>query len=188
MNLFRFGASLLAVSMLSACSSTPDTLENLSNKLVVELSPVSFWDGKIFPPSGFCQLMGGLGQTPTFVVKHAPKGTNAILIEIDNLSIDGLDSKGGLGTYGYVYKAELGEEVTLLPIPGGVSDLEAPAFLEKSHRVPERKPAAYMPPCPKYNFSQNISATIKAVKRVGTFENQKTYVLDSIVIPLGVLD
>lgn len=191
MNLFRLGASVLAILAVSACttvSDDEDTDTTRQDEFIVELSPTSFWDGETFPPAGFCTLKGGLGRTPAFVIKHAPVGTNAILVEIDNLSIDGLDVGGGLGTYGYVYLGNNDEEVVLLPIQGNRSDLPHPAFLEKSHRMPNTKPAAYLPPCPMYNFKQEIQATLKAVKRTGTFENQKTEVLDTVTIPLGVLD
>jgi len=193
--------SLVMLPLLAACALSSD--EEVNEQTVasdeqqqaaevknfdIVLPEGSAWDGKVFPSAGSCTIFGGLAMTPTFVVKHAPKGTNVILLEFNNLSIKGLDTKGGLGTVGYVYKAPAdGSEVVLRPVPGGKVDIPRPAFLEKNHRVEGVAPAAYFAPCLRRELDQEISVTAKAVRRTGNVYQQYTEVLDEVVIPLGVL-
>ena len=198
------GLSLVMIPLLAACAGEDITDdENVNNEQVVVeeqsadtakssfdvvLADDSYWDGETFPSVGSCAVLGGLALTPTFVIKKAPKGTNVILAEFNNLSIKGLDKKGGLGTVGYVYKpSDDGSEVILRPVPGGKVDLPRPAFLEKNHRIEGVAPAAYFAPCRKRNMDQEISVTLKAAKRSGSVYQQYTEVLEEVVIPLGTL-
>ncbi len=193
--------AFVMLPLLAACHTNNDTYysdENTytyqeedyvpaSDRLEVELAS-PYWDGKTFPATGTCASLGGLALTPPMVIKNAPYGTNVILLEFNNLSVKGLDTKGGLGTVGYVYKAPKdGSEVVLRSIEGGKVELPRPAFLEKSHRVEGARPAAYYAPCLKRSMDQEISVTVKAVRRTGNVYKQYTDVLDEVTIPLGVL-
>jgi hypothetical protein len=191
MKLSHFALSFIMLPLLASCASSSEKAEKetvVPKTFDVVLPADSYWNGKIFPPAGSCTTFGGLAKTPTFVVKKAPEGTNVILIEFNNLSVKGLDKDGGLGTIGYVYKAPAdGSEVVLRSVPGGKVNLPRPAFLEKNHKVEGALPAAYFAPCLKRELDQEISATVKAVKRTGNVYKQHTEVLDEVVIPLGTL-
>lgn len=133
------------------------------------------WNGEIIPAKQLCRYWGGQGGTPALYVTDIPSETNLIIMEINNLDEPALAERGGLGSIGFYHNGE--PTAVLLPIPGETHSLPSFAFKEKASRVNSAKPYPYTPPCIKKN--QLYAVTIKAVKRTGSFDKQKT-------IPLGI--
>lgn len=149
------------------------------------LSPNSNWDGVSFFKKAICSADGGNATSPNIIVENIPYGTNAVLVEFNNLSKKGLDKDGGLGTIGY-YIPEDSSNFELLPIRGESTALPSYAFIEKSHRIKNKKPAGYLPPC-KYWAGDEIGATIKAIKRTGAYPEEETQILATTKLYFGVV-
>ncbi|MBP3403914.1 MAG: hypothetical protein J6L82_08395 [Alphaproteobacteria bacterium] len=152
---------------------------------VAELS-VSFmeptdWNGKIFPANQGCRFQGGQGSTPALYVSRIPEQTNLLILEINNLDVPELAQNGGNGSIGFYHNGE--STAVLLPVPGESYSLPSFAFKEKASRVNAAKPYPYMPPCLEKH--QRYTATVKAVKRTGSFDKQQTDVLGIGEIDLG---
>ena len=139
------------------------------------------WNGKIIPASQGCRFQGGQGSTPALYISHIPAQTNLLIMEINNLDVPSLASDGGNGSIGFYHNGE--STAVLLPIPGESYSLPSFAFKEKASRVNPAKPYPYMPPCLEKH--QRYSITIKAVRRTGSFDKQKTDLLGIGHISLG---
>ncbi len=140
------------------------------------------WNGKFVPASQGCRFQGGQGSTPALYVSGIPQQANLLILEIDNLDIPSLSENGGLGSIGFYHNGE--SAAVLLPVPGESYSLPNFAFKEKANRVNPAKPYPYMPPC--IEKKQRYMATIKAVKRTGSFDKQKTELLGIGEIYLGI--
>ena len=157
---------LCCIAFLTACQpAEPVTDEpyEISDGLFVELQKIGGWDGKTIPGSQICQRDGGLGESPPLVIYEVPKGTNAIIVEYNDLDDLKLARDGGMGTVGYPY-FETGDQTAVLrPVPMG--ELLPPyAFKERNHRFDGGRRGAYMAPCSR-GAGHRYQATVKAVKR-----------------------
>ena len=179
----------LALSALCGCAEYPEYPD--ADTLSVEFVQPSVWGtgswfSVHFPASQLCQAEGGQGKTPTLYVSGIPDEANLILLEINDVSDPALAHNGGLGTIGF-YHNENEETQVLLPVSGGVSVFPEKerlyAFKEKTNRVNESKGFAYYPPCKQRGGK--YYATVKAVRRTGAFDTQKTEILAVGSIYLG---
>lgn len=150
-------------------------------KLSVSFIEPTDWNGKIFPANQGCRFQGGGGSTPALYVSHIPEQTNLLILEINNLDEPALAQNGGNGSIGFYHNGE--STAVLLPVPGESYTLPSFAFKEKASRVNAAKPYPYMPPC--LEKQQRYEATVKAVKRTGSFDKQKTDILGTGRISLG---
>lgn len=149
-------------------------------RLSVSFMEPTDWNGKIFPANQGCRFQGGQGSTPALYVAHIPEQTNLLIMEINNLDVPEL-AEGGNGSVGFYHNGE--STAVLLPVPGESYSLPSFAFKEKASRVNAAKPYPYMPPCLEKH--QRYTATVKAVKRTGSFDKQKTDILGIGEIDLG---
>lgn len=169
--------------LLTACASAeyPD-----AGSLSVSFIKPSEWGRGVFespfPPSMLCKAEGGVGKTPALYVDNIPENANLLILEINNLTNPALAYDGGMGSVGF-YHEQGQTDATLLPVSGETFRLPKYAFLEKPNRVNVNKPYAYMPPCTVKGGE--YSATIKAVRRTGSFDKQRTDVLAVGTIYLG---
>ncbi len=175
----RLFLAALAVNVLSAC--TTGTFYGGVQELSVSFIEPSEWDGETFPAVQMCSGIGGAGSTPALFVGNIPPETNVIILEMNNLSNPALASGGGLGSVGFYHDGS--ETATLLPVPGETGDLPSFAFEEKVNRVNPSKPYAYLPPC--YKSNSTYQATVKALKRTGSFDKQRSILLGEGRIGLG---
>lgn len=169
----------LTAGLLSAC--TTGIFYNGVRELSVSFIQPSEWDGEVFPAVQMCSGVGGAGSTPALFVANIPPETNVIILEINNLSNPALAVDGGLGSIGFYHDGS--ETATLLPVPGETGDLPSFAFEEKVNRANPAKPYAYLPPCFKTNST--YQATVKALKRTGSFDKQRSVLLGEGRIRLG---
>lgn len=150
-------------------------------RLSVSFMEPTEWNGKIIPATQGCRFQGGQGSTPALYVSRIPEQTNLLIMEINNLDVPELAENGGNGSIGFYHNGE--STAVLLSVPGESYSLPSFAFKEKSSRVNSAKPYPYMPPCLEKH--QRYSITIKAVRRTGSFDKQKTDVLGTGRIDLG---
>ncbi len=172
--------------VLSSCSHSGDRYDSVfydpeTSLLEVEFMPPTEWNGKIIPAHQGCQMLGGKGSTPPLYISKIPPETNLLILEIDNLDVLPLSRDGGHGSIGFYHNGE--PTAVLLPVPGETYTLPTFAFKEKSSKYNRAKPYPYMPPCQEHN--NMFSATVKAVKRTGSFDKQKTDILAVGKIQLG---
>lgn len=171
---------LFCLFLMAGCAYNPDYID--VRELSVRFIKPTDWDGKRIPLTQICQAEGGRGSTPPLYVDNIPPETNVIILEINNTSNVALSTDGGQGSVGFYHDGS--ESATLIPVPGEAYILPSFAFEERASRVNPARPFAYMPPCfPRKN---KYSATVKAVKRTGSFDKQKTVVLGEGLIELGV--
>ncbi len=172
--------------LLAACSSFESYEYRNADALYVSFIKPSEWGRGVFespfPPSMLCKSEGGVGKTPALYVENIPENANLLIMEINNLTNPALAYDGGMGSIGFYHEQGQGE-ATLLPVSGETFRLPKYAFLEKPNRVNVNKPYAYMPPCTVKGGE--YSATIKAVRRTGSFDKQRTDVLAIGTIYLG---
>lgn len=168
-----------ALIFLSSCASAPEYrgVQTLSVKF---LQPTN-WDGSTVPSSQSCRSEGGRGSTPPLYVTGIPPETNLIILEINNLDIPELSENGGYGSIGFYHSGE--QSAMLMPVPGETYSLPNFAFEEKASRVNPSRPWPYTPPCIAKDY--NYSAKVKAVRRTGSFDKQKTQLLGVGEIALG---
>ncbi len=181
-----FSSMLFAIVVaVSSCSGTKNGEVKNEPVLPFEAALVldEYWNGKDFPSRHSCAKEGGDAKSPTFKVENIPAGTNVLLVEFNDAANPALAYGGGLGTVGYYHKSG-SPEALLLPVRGGFVNLNDYAFLEKSHRVKNISPAAYVPLCRDEN-PHAVEAVVKAVRRTGTFENSQTEVLAETVVIIG---
>lgn len=166
---------LAAVVTLSACSDNI-SVRNLS---VSFIEPTN-WGSKNFPSAQICRQEGGRGTTPPLAVRGIPEEANLLILEISDVDDPALQD-GGLGKLGF-YHTEGASRATLLPVPGETFVLppyvfEEKASLSSTHKWP------YMPPCRVRDHVYR--AVVKAVRRTGSFDKQKTDVYGIGDISLG---
>lgn len=168
----------LSLTALSGCALFDD--EYVYPLSVNFLQPTE-WNGSVIPPHQSCRMDGGKGSTPPLYVTGIPKKANLLIMEINDLDDPALSENGGQGSIGFYHNGE--SFATLLPVEGEDNILPHFAFKEKSSRVNPAKPFPYMPPC--IEKRHRYSATIKAVKRTGSFDQQKTVLVGIGEIRLG---
>ena len=166
----------LPLFVLTGCVSD-DFVSDLS---VSFLEPTK-WNGRLVPPRQSCGLDGGIGSTPPLFVSSIPEETNLLILEINDLDEPTLSDNGGHGSIGFYHDGSF--SASLFPVPGESNVLPSFAFKEKSSRVDPTKPWPYMPPC--IERKHLFYATVKAVKRTGSFDKQKTVLLGIGTIKLG---
>ena len=166
----------LPLFVLTGCVSG----EFVSDLSVSFLKPTK-WNGRLIPPRQSCSSDGGIGSTPPLFVSSIPEETNLLILEINDLDTPALADNGGLGSIGFYHDGSF--SATLFPVPGESNILPPFAFKEKSSRVNPTKPWPYMPPCIERNHL--YYATVKAVKRTGSFDKQETVLLGIGTIKLG---
>ena len=138
------------------------------------------WDGKTIPAQQICRREGGRGSTPPLYVDGIPRGTNLIILEINNIDVAAL-ADAGQGSIGFYHNGE--SSAVLMPVPGETFRLPSFAFEEKASKLYPAQPWPYMPPCHMKNY--HYTATVMAVRRTGSFDKQKTVVLGAGSIDLG---
>lgn len=178
----KLSAVLCSLFMLTACATDyPD-----ADSLFVSFIKPSVWGRGVFsspfPPSMLCKAQGGQAKTPALYVENIPDEANLLILEINNLLNPALAYDGGMGSIGF-YHNENENTATLLPVPGETMKLPKYAFREKPNRVNSAKPYAYIPPC--QTTGGEYSATVKAVRRTGAFDTQRTDILAVGTIYLG---
>ena len=177
-----FTALCAAIFLASCASEYPG-----AGDLYVSFVKPSVWGKGVFsspfPPSQVCKEEGGQGKTPALFIDNIPDEANLLILEINNLLDPALSHNGGLGAIGF-YHDENTPTAVLLPVPGETLALPKYAFREKPNRVNASKPYAYLPPCQIKGRSE-YSATVKAVRRTGSFDTQKTEILAVGSIYLG---
>lgn len=183
MKLISAAAVMVAVQMCAACSL--DFFADEPEPMAAYLIHDSRWNGKTFPLVHLCARDGGDAMSPIFKVENIPAGTNVLLVEFNDVANPKLAVGGGLGTLGYYHESGA-TEALLEPVKGGKVKVKDYAFTEKSHRVKNRPPAGYLPLCLDTR-PHMLTATIKAVRRTGTFENSKTEVLAEDYVDVGGL-
>ena len=180
----------LPIALLAGCASTPSggaaapepvPVPKQAATAVSNLT-VSFtdqaWNGRAVPRSGCCQRCGGRGMSPGLLVERLPAGTEAVIVEFNDLSYQPLSRGGGHGA---------------IRVPcAGRTEVEIPSFKENSDVLPEgvllehRHRAvgygrgAYLGPC-GCGSNNLYEATVEAVRRV----DGKDEVLASGTIKLG---
>ena len=169
---------LAIVLMLSACSSNSISVRNLSVSFV---EPTS-WGARLIPSTQTCRQHGGSGATPALFVKGIPPEVNLLILEISDTDDPALRD-GGLGKIGFPHDEGV-STATLLPVPGETFALPPYAFEEKASLTSHHK-WPYMPPCREYGHKYR--AVVKAVRRTGAFDKQKTDVYGIGEIYLGRL-
>lgn len=167
----------LSLFALTGCVSNEYDVSDIS----VEFLEPTQWNGRWIPPHQACGSDGGIGSTPPLYVSDIPEGTNLLILEINDLDTPALSENGGLGSIGFYHNGEF--SASLFPVPGESFMLPPFAFKEKSNRVNPAKPWPYMPPC--LEKKHLYYATVKAVRRTGSFDKQKTVLLGIGTIKLG---
>lgn len=171
---------LFMILSLAACATNPNYIE-VADLSVNFIAPTE-WNGDVIPARQTCRKEAGRGATPALFIKNIPENTNLILLEINDTSNPTL-ANAGLGTIGFYHDGR--STATLLPVSGETYTLPPFAFEEKASKINPAKPYPYFPPC---HFKKHTyTATIKAVKRTGSFDKQKTVVLGTGKITLGTL-
>lgn len=178
------------IALLAGCASSPPgdaavpEPPPVPKKAAAAVSnlTVSFteqaWNGRAVPRSGCCQRCGGRGMSPGLLVERLPAGTEAVIVEFNDLSYQPLSRGGGHGA---------------IRVPcAGRTEVEIPSFKENSDVLPEgvllehRHRAvgygrgAYLGPC-GCGSNNLYEATVEAVRRV----DGKDEVLASGTIKLG---
>lgn len=171
------------IAFLCACQSNPEQEEERVYDMDVRLQHASGWNGKQIPGGQICPKDGGNGESPPLVVYGIPKGTNAVLVEFNDLDNLALSVDGGMGIVGYPYAEDGSETAVLQPVPTG-DILPSYAFKERNHRYPAGLRGAYMAPCGR-GAGHRYQATVKAVKREGALDTQTTKVLGIGYVELG---
>ncbi len=150
------------------------------NDLSVEFLKPTVWGKEIIPAAQGCLKDGGRGATPALYISKIPKGTNLILLQINNEeaqpSVEGLH-----GTLGFYHTT--GRTAVLPPVFGETFEIPKIAFMEKPSFLYPARPFPYYPPCIERNHS--FVAVVRAVKRTGAFDTQKTELLGEGKIQLG---
>lgn len=157
----------VVVSILTvACVS--DTYEAVSSHiptLSVKFANPSSWNGENIPAGQQCRRYGGKGNTPSLIIENLPKGTNAIIVEYNDLSFAKLSSNGGHGKIGYWVKDNQ-KTITIPSIQGETAKLSGDAFVESNARAISK---GYLPPC-SGGRGNTYSATVKAVYKSNSQE------------------
>lgn len=170
---------ILFVSALAGCSFSPAEFGNVA-ELDIDFVQPTKWDGKTIPAQQICRREGGRGSTPPLYVDGIPRGTNLIILEINNIDVAAL-ADAGQGSIGFYHNGE--SSAVLMPVPGETFRLPSFAFEEKARKLYPAQPWPYMPPCHMKNY--HYTATVMAVRRTGSFDKQKTVVLGAGSIDLG---
>ncbi|MGD9639355.1 MAG: hypothetical protein AB7U85_09915 [Alphaproteobacteria bacterium] len=159
-----------------------ETVITCGGRLDVKFARPSPWNGTKIPGAQVCQRDGGNGATPPLVINKIPQGTNAIIVEFNDLDNIYLSHGGGNGKIGYYHNGST--TAWLLPVQGETTELPPYAFIEQLHRGRSARGTAYLPPCSSGNNHLYV-ADVVAVHRSGEFEGQRTEVLARGNIVLG---
>ena len=164
---------------MAGCSFSPAEFGNVA-ELDIDFVQPTKWDGKTIPAQQICRREGRRGSTPPLYVDGIPRGTNLIILEINNIDVAAL-ADAGQGSIGFYHNGE--SSAVLMPVPGETFRLPSFAFEEKASKLYPAQPWPYMPPCHMENY--HYTATVMAVRRTGSFDKQKTVVLGAGSIDLG---
>jgi hypothetical protein len=173
----------LAIALgLSGCAGTYEPVPNMV-KLDAKFSNTN-WNGKEIPDNQWCSLFGGNGSTPKIKLSNIPKGTNAIIMEVNDESYMPLSSNGGHGKIGFWIKKG-SSSVTLVSVQGETSEnLPKDTFIEASSQSTGKYATnGYLPPC-SGGRGNLYSADIKAVYKAKN-ENEKSRLLGKTYITFG---
>ncbi len=175
--------TVLAIALgLSGCAGGYEPVPNMA-KLDAKFADAS-WDGKIIPNKQWCSLYSGNGFTPEMIISNVPKGTNAIIMEINDEGYSKLSTNGGHGKIGFWINQD-SSTITLMPVQGETSkDLPYGAFIESASRSTGRwATSGYLPPC-SGGKGHMYSAEIKAVYKAKN-KDEKSKLLGETYIQLG---
>ena len=123
------------IALLAGCASSPPgdaavpepppvpkKVATAASNLTVSFTDQA-WNGRAVPRSGCCQRCGGGGMSPALLVSGLPAGTEAVVVEFNDLSYQPLSRGGGHGA---------------VRVPcAGQSQVEIPSFKENSDILPE---------------------------------------------------
>lgn len=141
------GTTALALAIgLSGCAGSYEPVPNMA-KLNVKFAD-SKWDGITVPKNQGCRVDGEKGFMPTFTISNIPKGTNAIILEMNDEDYQPLSTNGGHGKVGY-WVTPNSSSVTLPTVEGETtSNLPKNVFIETASRSTNRYATnGFLPPC-----------------------------------------
>ena len=177
------GATTLVLAIgFSGCAGNYEPVPNMA-KLNVEITD-SKWDGQTIPKGQECRVLGGKGFMPTFSISNIPKGTNAIILEMNDEDNQLLSNNGGHGKIGYWITTK-SSTVTLPSVEGETtSNLPTNVFIETASRSTNRYSTnGFLPPCSGgrgHMYSLDVKAVYKAKN-----DDEKSKLLGTSHIKLG---
>ena len=151
--------TMLLVGCVSTGGYKPSS-ENLPALKVTLADPA--WTGGTIPSGQQCKMFGGNGATPKLKIENIPAGTNAIIVEYNDLSFAPLSSGGGHGKIGFWIENKT--TVVLPSIPGETAKIDIDgAFIEaRALSTGQYASPGYLPPC-SGGRGHNYVADVKAV-------------------------
>ena len=168
----------LPIALSAGCASSPPrgAVAPGAAALAVSFTDQA-WNGQVVPNAGRCQRCGGGGMSPALLVSGLPAGTEAVVVEFNDLSSLPVSRGGG---HGAVRVPCDGREQVAIPSFKENSDiLPEGVLLEHRHRCVGYGKGAYLGPCSESN--NLYEATVEAVRRV----DGKDQVLATGTIKLG---
>lgn len=175
------GSVVIALALgVSGCTSGYEPVPNMA-KLDAKFAD-SKWDGKKIPSTQVC--FTDTAATPSLTISNVPKGTNAIIMEINDENYAPLSSGGGHGKVGFWIDAE-SSTVTIPAVIGHTAkNLPSGTFIEADSRSKGRYATrGYLPPCSggrNHMYSANIKAVYKAKS-----DDEKSKLLGETYIQFG---
>lgn len=171
--------SILSLIIIINCSSSKyKTIGNVT-ELKLEFADPSKWDGIKIPPEGWGLDIGGPGFSPALIVKNIPDGTNAIIVEFNDLDYSELSVGGGHGAI-YV-NVNNQKEVTIPSVKERSADLPEGVFMEHTHHANITPKTAYLAPgSGSHRYNAIISAVYKAES-----EKEKSVLLGKATLYIG---
>ncbi len=168
------------VILLFGC--TPPKYVPVANIAKLDVSFVdSKWDGKIIPSEGRSRDTGGAGMSPALKIRSIPPGTNAVIVEFNDIDLPALASEGG---HGALYVDITNEEEIVIPSVQSLSTyLPAGVLVEHQHRAEGIARSAYLAP---NAFNHWYSANVMAVYK-SNVETESSKLLGTGKITLGQL-
>lgn len=142
------------------------------------------WTGEKIPSGQQCKLFSGNGSTPKMMISNLPAGTNAIIMEVNDLNYGPLSSNGGHGKIGF-WIEDGSTSATLIPVPGHTSkNLPSGTFIERASLSKGRySTSGYLPPC-SGGKNHMYTAEIKAVYKAKN-DDEKSKLLGQTSVNLG---
>ena len=128
----------------------------------------SAWTGGAIPTGKQRSNFGGKDESPSFVVTNIPEGTNAIIVEYNDLSFAPLSNGGGHGKIGYWHQG--GSKATLPSVPGYSTKMPEGAFIEaRALSSGQYASPGYLAPCSggRGNKYEAIVMAVQKAKKDG---------------------
>lgn len=181
-SIFLSFSTIATTAILAGCAGGYEPVPNMA-KIDAKFADKS-WNGEKIPKGQQCQLFSGKGATPKMMVSNLPAGTNAIIMEVNDLNYAPLSTNGGHGKIGFWIK-EGSTSVTLVPVPGHTSkNLPEGTFIERASMSKGRyATSGYLPPC-SGGRNHMYTATIKAVYKAKK-DDEKSKLLGETSLNLG---